>query len=1262
MLENSLQSPSATRSHLLWIWLSQILVFGYLLAGLGALVSVPFLGSDWLHLYISPGGTSATQAFFNFPFFIGLVYLASGFWIFTIRRQLSSGLAYGIFSASIGLVVGLLFDLLTIQRFTNLWTLALAMSAGSLVGLALHFPSEDPLVARHPWLHWISYAAAGLIAVLSIQVVNSAGGPIRLNPGWTASFIFLGAAFIFGWLWFGLRRLRLALSVEREQIRLVLLASLLSFGPAALWLLGRLVFPAQFPFTPFLLLPLLIFPVLSGYAIWRYRLVQTDFVLSRAAVYGLMAILVVIGYALLAGGLGLLINGTLQFNNPIFSGLAFFLLAIVLLPLRQRLQNAIDAVFFRGHLAYQERMQTFSSELTSLVDLNSILQTLRSSIEVSLIPSSLHIFIYDLLSDQYSAAPDGLKRPTSDLRFPTSSPVVGLLSQQRYPIFLGEDGKLPVSVQMEQTRLSLLGAQLFAPLSGRQRLTGWLALGPRRSGEPYSSRELSFLDALCDQAAVAIERAQVVINMETRVRETNVLARVAQGVNITLTLDDTLELIYAQTIQVIPADNFHVLLVNPDRGVLNEVFYVINDERYNQFENRPPAEGSPLEEEIIRLRRPILTDDYSRECQRRGMLSNRQNIYSWMSVPLNAGAEAIGTISLGRHDPTMPYTHEQFELLQAIADQVAGSIVKVRLLQETERRARQLSTLNEVTRQLTSTLELEPLLNNILKSAVEILNCEAGSLLLVEKDSGDLIFQATTGPVAGDLMNTRLPAGTGLVGKSVNERAPLIVNNVQTTPDWFQQTDRQTGFVTRSVLVIPLMVKGQVTGVVEVINKKDGSPFVLDDQELLSTFAGQASVAVENARQFTVTDQALSARVDELSVMQRIDRELNTSLDLATTMKITLEWAMRQSNASAGLIGVVEETGLKIIASQGYADELAPYQSEPLPLANSQLQGVIETGAPQRFSIIPGKASPSALLANAASQVALAIRRETHTIGLMVIESLANQAISDENLGFLQRLSDHASVAISNAQLYAAIQAANVAKSEFVSFVAHELKNPMTSIKGYTELLAAGAVGQVNEAQANFLSTIRSNIDRMNTLVSDLNDVSKIEAGRLRLDFRALPLSMAVEDIVRSTRRQIEEKGQQLIIQLPTELPNVWADRTRLAQVLVNLVSNAHKYTPQGGKIVVSAEPCENRWDPAGPPRVVHIWVKDTGIGINLEDQKKIFQKFFRSEDPKTREVPGTGLGLNITKSLIEMQGGQIWFESEFRQGTTFHFTVPVAE
>jgi signal transduction histidine kinase len=220
----------------------------------------------------------------------------------------------------------------------------------------------------------------------------------------------------------------------------------------------------------------------------------------------------------------------------------------------------------------------------------------------------------------------------------------------------------------------------------------------------------------------------------------------------------------------------------------------------------------------------------------------------------------------------------------------------------------------------------------------------------------------------------------------------------------------------------------------------------------------------------------------------------------------------------------------------------------------------------------------------------------------------------------------------------------------------------MTSIKGYTDLLAAGSVGTVSEAQANFLSTIRSNVDRMATLVSDLADISRIEAGKLSLEFGEIPVAGIVDEVVRSTRRQIEEKSQELSVEIEREDLAAWGDRTRLIQILTNLVSNANKYTPAEGKIWIRAAKLSGAGPHTGGLQAVQITVEDSGIGISEEDQKKIFQKFFRSDDQKAREAPGTGLGLNITKSLVEMQGGKIWFESEYRRGTAFHFTVPIAE
>ncbi len=632
-----------------------------------------------------------------------------------------------------------------------------------------------------------------------------------------------------------------------------------------------------------------------------------------------------------------------------------------------------------------------------------------------------------------------------------------------------------------------------------------------------------------------------------------------------------------------------------------------------------------------------------------------------MSVPLNTHDATIGALSLGSRDPAVVYTPDQRDILQALADQAAGAIAKARLLQETERRARQLASLNDVAQSLSSTLDLDQLLNQILKSSVAILDCEAGSLFMIDEGTGDLIFAVTEGPVASNLVGQRLPPGTGLVGKAADSGQPIIANDVYKTQDWSAETDEQTGFVTQSMLVVPLTVNENTIGVIEVINKRDGANFTPEEQELLAVFTGQAAVAIENARLYTLTDQALAARVEELSVMQRIDRELNTSLDIQRATSITLEWALRQSGSDAGLVGMVDEGSFQVLAAQGYPSDLdlcgPPQEKPPLPA----IETAIETGNPLLVEAANG-AGPEILLPEARSQVAVPIRRETEVIGVLFLESRQPDQYPEENLRFLTRLSDHAAIAIANADLYAEVQAANLAKSDFVSFVSHELKTPMTSIKGYADLLAAGSVGPVTEAQANFLSTIRSNVNRMATLVSDLADISRIEAGRLRLEFSAVAISEVIEEVIRSTQNQVEEKEQTLTAELPPDLAEVWGDRTRLIQILTNLVSNAHKYSETGGEIRIQAEQGDNIWDPEGARQVVHLSVQDNGIGISAEDQYKIFQKFFRSDDQKAREAPGTGLGLNITKSLVEMQGGMIWFESEFRKGTTFHFTIPVVE
>lgn len=224
-------------------------------------------------------------------------------------------------------------------------------------------------------------------------------------------------------------------------------------------------------------------------------------------------------------------------------------------------------------------------------------------------------------------------------------------------------------------------------------------------------------------------------------------------------------------------------------------------------------------------------------------------------------------------------------------------------------------------------------------------------------------------------------------------------------------------------------------------------------------------------------------------------------------------------------------------------------------------------------------------------------------------------------------------------------------RNQFVTVVTHELRLPLTAIKGYTDLLRQAAVGPVNEQQLSFLETIRNNVDRMSALLSDLSDISHIETGRLRLEIEQVSIKNQLDIALQSLQPLLQHKGQKVEVSRVEQLPMVWADANRLTQVLTNLLRNASMYTPEGGRIRIRAYPFHE---------MLRIDVTDTGIGISPEDQQKLFTPFFRSDDVTVRDQHGWGLGLYLSARLIELMRGEIGVESTLESGSTFWFTLPV--
>jgi PAS domain S-box-containing protein len=465
-----------------------------------------------------------------------------------------------------------------------------------------------------------------------------------------------------------------------------------------------------------------------------------------------------------------------------------------------------------------------------------------------------------------------------------------------------------------------------------------------------------------------------------------------------------------------------------------------------------------------------------------------------------------------------------------------------------------------------------------------------------------------------------LKMGEGLAGWVIKNRQAVLITDVRKDKRWLELPVKFP--YQRSVIAAPLVVGEEVIGVIMVFHRTVGY-FTPENMNMVRAIGSQVAVAINNAQLYElIRDQA-----DHLGSMLR-SQQVEASRQQAILEAVADGVLVTDANNEINFINSSTERILGLKAEMTLGQSLDNF----IGLFGKATQTWTQTI--RAWSETPASYQPGDTYAE---QVTL---ENEH----IILVHLAPVIWRNEFLGTVSIFRD----------ITHEVEVDRL-KSEFVATVSHELRTPMTSIKGYVDLLLMGAAGALNENQTHFLEIVSSNTERLSILVNDLLDISRMEAGRVSLSLQPLDLREIAESVMGEVARhsKVEKREMDLKLDAPPDLPRVYGDLERVHQILNNLLDNAYRYTPENGHLTVHLKKVEDE---------VQVDVIDNGVGIAPKDQDRIFERFFRGENPLVLATPGTGLGLPIVKQLVNMHKGRIWMKSTgiAGEGSTFSFTLPL--
>ena len=945
----------------------------------------------------------------------------------------------------------------------------------------------------------------------------------------------------------------------------------------------------------------------------------------------------------------------------------------------------------RRELALARRQQTATSEVLKIIsgstfNLDLVLQTLIAN--ATRLCSARQGFVFRPDGDLFYLAADFNAPPrfrewmsTRVLRTGDAS-VVGRVARENRVVQIA-DAQADIAWRTRNAGApgtSGVRTLLGVPMRREGELIGVIAMWRTRV-RPFTDKEVRLVETFADQAVIAIQNARLFREANEALARQTAMAEILRVIAISPTdVQPVLDTI---------AESAARLCESPDVSIfMREAAHLRVAARHGPI---PSDTALPLNTQTA-VGWAMLTGQTAHVADLQAdaehfpvsfQNARRLGFRTALNVPLMREGSAIGAISLRRTEALL-FTEQQVALLETFAHQAVIAIENVRLFTELGTRNRDLTqaldrqtATSEILHVISgSRTDLQPVFDTIVRSAVRLCGASHGG---VYRFDGALVHSvAHDGYTPEQLrrccaMWPKPVTAPHIVCRVIATRGSIRIGDVEAAPDAAPYPEVAASMRTRgarSVLAVPMFRQDEVIGGIGIAHREVDA-FSDTHMELLKTFADQAVIAIENARLLKELEdrtQELTGSVEQLTALGEVGRAVSSTLDLETVLTTIVSRAVQLSGLDGGVVFEYDESTEEFVHRA--ATETGGTLAETRRATRVRKgEGVVgRTAITLEPAQVPDITVPGAhesrlrenlIQSGIRAVLAVPMVYEGRLIGALVVSRNRSGEFPTETIELLRTFATQSALAIQNARLFQEIErksrqleAASRHKSEFLANMSHELRTPLNAVIGFSEVLLQRMFGELNEKQDEYLTDIYASGQHLLSLINDILDLSKIEAGRMELAPAPFHLPSALENAVTLVKERAARHGITLQVDLEPQLGELVGDERKIKQVLLNLLSNAVKFTPDGGRITLTA----GRTDDA-----IEIAVTDTGIGIASEDQTAIFEEFRQVGADETRKQEGTGLGLTLARKFVELHGGRIWVESEVGRGSTFTITLPIS-